>query len=174
MYGPGYGRGRRRGRGRYMRWIGFVPPIFQFEPVSPLAPLKTISLSLEELEAIRLVDLEHLTQEEAAIRMGVSRKTLWNDLKSAREKLARALINGYAIRIDGGRFALHPSANLDNFNEKIREIYKLLPDKNCGLCGYGSCIGFARTLVQGRANPDECRFLDSGSRSKIIEILEGR
>ena len=174
MYGPGYGRGRRRGRGRCMRWIGFIPPTFQFEPVSPLAPPKIISLSLEELEAIRLIDLEHLTQEEAAIRMGVSRKTLWNDLKSAREKLARALINGYAIRIDGGRFALHPSANLDNIYEKIREIYKSLPDRNCGACGYGSCIGFARALVQGRANPDECRFLDSGSRNEIIKILERR
>lgn len=68
--------------------------------------MKTIYLTLEELEAIRLVDLEGLDQQEAAFNMGVSRKTLWNDLKSARKKVAMALINGYAIRIEGGSYIL--------------------------------------------------------------------
>lgn len=156
-----------------MRWIAFIPPITQFNPASPTPSSGVINLSLEEMEAIRLVDLEHLTQEEAAVRMGVSRKTLWNDLKSAREKLARALINGYAIRIDGGRFALHPSANLDNLDDKIRKIYKLLPGKNCGFCGYGSCINFARALSQGNASLDSCRFLDPTSKDETKKIIEG-
>lgn len=68
--------------------------------------MKTIFLTLEELEAIRLVDLEGMDQQEAALNMGVSRKTLWNDLKSARKKVAMALINGYAIRIEGGSYIL--------------------------------------------------------------------
>ena len=68
--------------------------------------MKTIFLTFEELEAIRLVDLEGMDQQEAAFHMGVSRKTLWNDLKSARKKVAMALINGYAIRIEGGSYAL--------------------------------------------------------------------
>jgi len=157
-----------------MRWIGFVPPINYFHPAGVFEPQQVIELTLEEIEAMRLVDLEHLTQEEAAMRMGVSRKTLWNDLKSGREKVIRAIINGYPIRIGGGKFALHPEADLSKMDETMSKIYSLLPGRNCGVCGYGSCIGFARALVQGRANPDECRFLDSGSRNEIIKILEGR
>jgi predicted DNA-binding protein (UPF0251 family) len=61
---------------------------------------------LEELEALRLVDLEDLTQEEAAARMGVSRKTLWNDLQQARKKVVSALVNGQALHIDGGDYIL--------------------------------------------------------------------
>ena len=68
--------------------------------------MSTVNLTLEEFEAIRLVDLEGMDQEEAAFQMGVSRKTLWNDLKSARKKIATALINGYAIRIEGGNYVL--------------------------------------------------------------------
>jgi predicted DNA-binding protein (UPF0251 family) len=68
--------------------------------------MNTILLTLEELEAIRLVDLQGMHQEEAALHMGVSRKTLWNDLKSARKKVAMALIRGYAIRIEGGNYVL--------------------------------------------------------------------
>jgi predicted DNA-binding protein (UPF0251 family) len=45
-----------------------------------------------------------MQQEEAAYTMGVSRKTLWNDLKSARRKVAEALVNGWAIRIEGGSY----------------------------------------------------------------------
>ena len=61
-------------------------------------------LTYPELEAIRLTDLEGLTQEEAAARMGVSRRTFWADLKSARVKLATALVKGLPIRIAGGEY----------------------------------------------------------------------
>jgi len=36
--------------------------------------------------------------------MGVSRKTLWNDLHRARKKVTNALVNGYTIRIEGGDY----------------------------------------------------------------------
>ena len=65
-----------------------------------------VILTFEELEALKLIDLEGLMQEEAAVQMGVSRKTLWNDLKSARKKIATALIQGWAIRIEGGNYIL--------------------------------------------------------------------
>ncbi|WP_455391802.1 DUF134 domain-containing protein [[Eubacterium] cellulosolvens] len=84
-----------------------VPPVASFKPAGvPEAEQKTVVLTLEELEAIRLVDLEGMYQEEAALEMGVSRKTLWNDLKSGRKKVAEALINGWAIRIEGGSYVL--------------------------------------------------------------------
>ena len=63
-----------------------------------------VILTYPELESIRLVDLEGLTQEEAAERMGISRRTFWNDLKSARIKVATALVKGMPIRIEGGEY----------------------------------------------------------------------
>ena len=60
-----------------------------------------ISLQPEEIELIRLIDLEGLEQEEAATRLGVSRKTAWRDLHETRKKIADALINGKGIEIAG-------------------------------------------------------------------------
>ena len=61
-------------------------------------------LKLEELEAIRLKDLEGLEQEECAVRMEVSRPTFQRILISAREKIADSLIHGKTIHIEGGNF----------------------------------------------------------------------
>ncbi len=59
-------------------------------------------LKLEELEAIRLKDLEGLEQVDCAVRMAVSRPTFQRILLSAREKVADSLLHGKAIRIEGG------------------------------------------------------------------------
>ena len=105
---PGYGRGqgRQRGRCRGRRWIEQLPETTHFQPYGQQTSTNTVILTVEELEALRLVDLEDLTQEEAAARMGVSRKTLWNDLQRARKKVVNALVNGYTIRIQGGDYIL--------------------------------------------------------------------
>lgn len=65
-----------------------------------------VRLRVEEVEALRLVDLLNHTQEEAAAEMGVSRKTFWKDLKSARKKVAEALTEGKKIKIEGGSYTL--------------------------------------------------------------------
>ena len=103
---PGYGRGRRRrGRCRGQRWVDQIPEPTHYKPNGqPQDHTNTIILTIDELEALRLVDLEDLTQEEAAAMMGVSRKTLWNDLQRARKKVVNALVNGFAIRIEGGDY----------------------------------------------------------------------
>ncbi len=99
MRGYGRGRGRRRGP----RWISYVPPVNSYAPIgSPY--IKSVILTYSELEALRLVDVEGLTQEEAAARMGVSRKTLWNDLKSGRKKIVEAILNGWNIEIRGENY----------------------------------------------------------------------
>ncbi len=105
---PGYKRrhGQQRGRCRGRRWIEQLPETTHFQPYEQQTPTNTVILTLEELEALRLVDLEDLTQEEAGAMMGVSRKTLWNDLQRARKKVVNALVNGYTIRIEGGDYIL--------------------------------------------------------------------
>jgi predicted DNA-binding protein (UPF0251 family) len=68
--------------------------------------LEEVTLSVDEAEAIRLKDLAGLEQEEGADKMGISRPTFQRILASARQKMADALLNGKAIRIEGGNFEL--------------------------------------------------------------------
>lgn len=99
--GPGGGRGRCRGR----RWIDALPPVTRFQPLGvPHDETETVSLTHEELEAIRLMDLEQFQQAAAAERMGVSRRAFWNDLRSGRRKVAQALVEGRALHIAGGTY----------------------------------------------------------------------
>ena len=62
-----------------------------------MAEVEKISLSQDELEAFKLCDLDDLTQEEAGLRMGVSRGTVQRILTVARKKAATALSKGSAI-----------------------------------------------------------------------------
>lgn len=61
-------------------------------------------LKVEEIEAVRLKDLEDLNQDECAEKMQVSRQTFQRILGEARAKIARALIEGKALRVHGGDF----------------------------------------------------------------------
>ena len=71
-----------------------------------MTELEEVRLVVEELEAIRLKDLEGLEQEETAVKMGISQPTLHRILLSAHTKTADALVNGKALRIDGGDYVL--------------------------------------------------------------------
>ncbi len=74
-----------------------------FKPAGiPVRELETINLTFDELEAVRLTDLEELYQADAAQKMNISRQTLGNIVKSAHKKIAEALIKGKAIKIEGG------------------------------------------------------------------------
>lgn len=64
--------------------------------------VETLVLTLDELEALRLADLEGLYQEQAAERMGISRATFGRVVEQARRKVAEALVGGKALRIEGG------------------------------------------------------------------------
>lgn len=64
-----------------------------------MAELEEVGLEADELEALRLADLEELYQNDAADKMGVSRQTFGNILKRARRKISDALVSGKAIRM---------------------------------------------------------------------------
>lgn len=87
-------RGRRRGK----RWINISPYSQMFIPANR-PPTGKVTIFYSELEALKLVDVDNLTQEEAAEKLGISRKTLWTDITKARAKIVDALINGYVIEI---------------------------------------------------------------------------
>ena len=63
-------------------------------------------MSVDELEALRLADLEGFYQNRAVVRMGVSRPTFARIIEASRRKVAEALVLGRAIRIAGGPVAL--------------------------------------------------------------------
>jgi predicted DNA-binding protein (UPF0251 family) len=92
------------------RRVAFMPDVTYFKPAGiPLRALEEVRLTVEEAEAIRLKDLEGLEQEEGAEKMNISRPTFQRVLASARQKIAGALLNGKAIRIEGGNFEMSPS-----------------------------------------------------------------
>ena len=64
--------------------------------------LEEVNLTLDELEAIRLADLEELYQENAAKKMGISRQTFGNIINSAHKKIADVLLHAKALKIEGG------------------------------------------------------------------------
>lgn len=71
-----------------------------------IEPEDPVILTVEEYEAVRLVDFLGMEQEEAAFQMGVSRRAFWQDLQSARFKIAKALSTGRRMIIEGGDYSL--------------------------------------------------------------------
>jgi predicted DNA-binding protein (UPF0251 family) len=68
----------------------------------PLCELEEMTLRLDELQALKHTDLDRKDQRAAAAAMKVSRQTFGNILASARRKLADAVVNGKALKIEGG------------------------------------------------------------------------
>ena len=93
-------RCRRGRRGRFPKpvTIPTPPKIEQFIP-QPRIHTTPIIVEPAEIEALRLVDLEGLSQEEAGKKMGISRGTIWRLLQSARKKVAQALTEGRTLTI---------------------------------------------------------------------------
>jgi predicted DNA-binding protein (UPF0251 family) len=91
------------------RRVNFLPDVKYYKPAGvPIRNLEEVCLSIEEVEAIRLKDLEGMEQEESAEMMNISRPTFHRVLNSAHYKIAEALFSGKAIRIGGGNFEIPP------------------------------------------------------------------
>jgi predicted DNA-binding protein (UPF0251 family) len=88
------------------RRVAAPPRCSFFKPAGiPLNRLEEVELSVDELEALRLADLEGLYQDAAAVRMEVSRPTFARIVEASRRKVAQALVHGRALRIGGGPVA---------------------------------------------------------------------
>ncbi|MFU0799332.1 MAG: DUF134 domain-containing protein [Xylanivirga thermophila] len=127
---------------RPVKWrkVGFIPDNTYFTPCMNRGctcndNIKKIELKVEELEAIRLKDVEGLTQEECAQKMEISRQTFQNVIDAARRKVAIALVEGNAISIQGGHYTRnicrYKCTNCGNEFEKRFEDNI----KQCNVCG---------------------------------------
>lgn len=94
-------------RPRRIRRVFFEPRTDYFKPAGVmLRLLQENVITRDELEAIRLIDYEKIEQGKAGKKMKISQPTLSRLLASARKKIADALINGKAIKIQGGVFEM--------------------------------------------------------------------
>jgi predicted DNA-binding protein (UPF0251 family) len=90
----------RRGRNPKPINIENPPEANTFSPTKH-PDQRPIIIELAEIEALRLVDLEGLSQEQAGNKMGISRGTVWRLLQSARKKTSQALTEGKPLKIEG-------------------------------------------------------------------------
>ena len=89
------------------RRICALPGAMSFVPRGcSAAETESITMTLDEYETIRLLDLSGMNQEEAAASMGVARTTVQAIYESARRKLALALCESRELRIEGGNYIL--------------------------------------------------------------------
>lgn len=127
------------------------PQATYFKPRGiPARTLQTVVLGLDELEAIRLADLEGLYQEEGAARMQISRPTFGRLLAQARAKVADALFHGKALVFEGGAVLLGTAAGFE-----------------CGQCGQ------RWQLPAQSAPPGECVSCGSERISSVMPPVAG-
>jgi uncharacterized protein len=73
-----------------------------------MTELEEVILTVDEFEAIRLKDVGGLEQEQCAQRMNISQPTFHRLYLDARRKIADVIVNGKALRIEGGTYEIHP------------------------------------------------------------------
>ncbi|GAB4162645.1 MAG: DUF134 domain-containing protein [Planctomycetota bacterium] len=119
------------------RCVNFLPPCMYFAPKSTAGTCpEEVIISLDEIEALRLADLNGLYQESAAEQMKVSRATFARIVTSAHKKVAEALVLGKAIRVEGGNITMPTSAKFKCAD--CSKAWEVVPDKpspeDCPTC----------------------------------------
>ncbi|MGE5542346.1 MAG: DUF134 domain-containing protein, partial [Bacillota bacterium] len=145
------------------RNVAFIPYVRYFKPAGvPMAALHEEVLTMEEFEALRLKDLEGLDQDSCAEKMGISQSTFQRMLAAARFKLVRGLVEGRAIRIEGGRFELAGDRfrclgcgeEWNDTTVRASESGGVLPALACPRCGRGPvAVVFDRPAERSQDGP---------------------
>lgn len=126
-----------KGRPKAIRKISFMPSISGFKPYGENVNdgnKEQVFLFYEEYEALRLNDYEKHTQCESANIMGISRPTFTRIYMSAREKIAKAFIEGRRIVVEGGKVELDGNWYICTRCKSIFSSTKK-EETVCGLCG---------------------------------------
>ena len=161
------------------RRVACAPAAILFKPAGiPASELPDVVLALDEFEALRLADHEGLYQEAAAMRMGVSRQTFGRIVESARHKVADALVNGKALRMEGGKTVMHEQgASAMKIAVPTKEGNV---DAHFGHCGYYSIYTVAddRIIAEDKMNASKecgCKSGIAGelARSGVSVLVAG-
>lgn len=90
-----------------IRRVCELPENEEFGPLKENDRKREVSvMTVDEYETIRLIDLEELTQEECSDKMNIARTTVQGIYSEARKKLAKSLVNGNILKIEGGKYKL--------------------------------------------------------------------
>jgi uncharacterized protein len=164
------------------RKVGHLPTAMFFKPRGiPLRDLEEVALAVDELEAIRLADLEGLYQEAAAEKMNVSRQTFGRIIAEAHRKIADFLIGGKALVIEGGNFTVEDlrTFNCDSCQHTWQVPYGTGRPEKCPKCestsihrtvgGRGNGPGHGRHAgkcmrVRGRVRPSDATLIHEVSK----------
>ena len=111
------------------RKVCHYPQTLEFLPQNNNAELEPIVLTVDEYEAIRLIDRRGMSQEQCAAFMQIARTTVQRIYETARKKLADFVVEGRPLRIEGGDFRLCNGSStgcgcVDCFKQKLYEKYK--------------------------------------------------
>jgi len=94
-------------RPKKCRMVCNLPEINLFGPINSfINQNNNIIMSVDEYETIRLIDLEGLTQEECSNQMNIARTTVQSIYNDARKKVAKSLVNGDLLKIEGGNYKI--------------------------------------------------------------------
>ena len=94
-------------RPRKWRKVCCLPETNRFGPLNVLDNGEHfVTMTVDEYETIRLIDLEGFTQEECSNQMNIARTTVQGIYNDARKKIAESLVNGKVLRIEGGDYKL--------------------------------------------------------------------
>lgn len=123
-------------RPKKLRRIGEMPQFKYFKPAGvKKSDLEEVNLKIEELEALKLKDIEGMHQIDCAIKMNVSRQTFQLIIDEARRKVATALIEGKSIHIDGGHYTMDICKYLcEDCGSHLDLVFKL-DTVECPICG---------------------------------------
>jgi len=109
-------------RPRCCRRVAGSPPCTLYKPAGiPASALEAVTVTVDEFEAMRLADLLGMYQEDAARRMNVSRQTFGRIIESARKKVAQALVEAKALKIEGGDFQMTTTRAYSFYNPNAEE-----------------------------------------------------
>ncbi len=162
-------------RPRKWRRVCCLPENERFGPMGGGGSSEIVTMSVDEYETIRLIDLEGLNQEQCARQMDVARTTVQGIYVEARRKIADAIVNGKALVISGGEYSLcsgpRPCCRRGNCPKHKKPLYDLkINDGGTHMklmipvdeTGERICPSFGRTPYFGLYN------IDTGS----LELLE--
>lgn len=90
-----------------------LPAVTQFKPVGYVSPDDRVVMTVDEYEAVYLIDHEGCTQQECADQMEVARTTVQSIYQTARRKIAACLVEGRRLVIEGGDYEVCPGGRAE-------------------------------------------------------------
>jgi len=154
-------------RPRRCRRVVAEPDVDYFKPQGvPLSAMEQVDISVDEFESFRLMDHEGLDQKTSALRMKISQPTFCRLYSDARVKLAKAIVEGLAIKIHGGAYKM---PGMDRTGPRGEGP---MTGRGMGRCGPRVRRGLGRGVGMGGASEKEVLLAQKEAIDERLAELE--